>query len=84
MEQNNKEEQIAKRIRVKLAEEIGVELDDIKEEDTFSDDLHMSPSEFSDFLSDLNIEGVEIAGLDIDSTSSVGELIEAVTTHLLD
>ncbi|MFZ5932499.1 MAG: hypothetical protein ACOYT7_00205 [Patescibacteria group bacterium] len=61
-----------------LAEHIGVESEDISEEDFFLDDLHMNPTEISDFVHSLEGLGFDISKLNLVEIESVGDLLEAL------
>jgi len=66
-----------------IAEQIGVDVADINDDDSFSEDLHMSPAEFSDFLGSLSVLGVDAHSMEIASISTVEELIEEVSSHIV-
>ena len=67
------------RIKQLLAEQLGIDVSDINEEDTLATDLHMVPSDISDFLRTLEEEGFETTKIDIAEVETVEELIEALT-----
>lgn len=68
-------------IKSLLAEQIGVEADDIKETDSFLEDLHMGPSEIVDFSEALRKIGVDISKIDFADIETVGELLETFELH---
>ncbi len=80
---DEKEEKIKERIKAMIAEQIGVDVGDLNDDDSFSEDLHMSPAEFSDFLGSLSVLGVDAHSMEIPSTSTVEELIEAVSSLIV-
>ncbi len=59
-----------------LAELIGVDSEDIKDEDYLDEDLHMGPTEIADFLGKLQEKGFDAAILEKPSELSVGEIAE--------
>ena len=61
-----------------IAEYIGVEVDEIKEEDSFVDDFHMNPADFTDLLEKLSSEGEEIEKLKLREINTVMDLLEAL------
>jgi hypothetical protein len=65
----------------KLANNLGLTPEDIDPEDTFLDDLHMQPTEFSDFLEELNDSGMNTTRLDLTEIKSVADLVEALSSH---
>lgn len=72
----NKEE-----VKKLLAEQIGVEVEDIKEEDFFSEDLHMNSTELADFIHLLEQKGFDISTLDLREIETVEDLTEALNIH---
>ena len=57
---------------------MGVEVDDIQEDDSFFNDLHMSPIELTDFLTELGEKEVDTSQIDLTKMTTVGELLEAL------
>ncbi len=80
---DEKEEKIKNTIKAKIAEHIGVEVADINDDDSFSEDLHMSPAEFSDFLGSLAELGVDAHSMELASSTTVEELIEEVSSQIV-
>lgn len=71
----------ANEIKSLLAEHIGVEAEDIKDEDSFSIDLHMGPAELVDFSENLKKMGLDMSQIDFSTTETVGELLEALSIY---
>ncbi|MGD0523148.1 MAG: acyl carrier protein [Candidatus Microgenomates bacterium] len=65
-----------------LADHIGVEPEDIKPEDFFFEDLHMSPADLSDFLDSLSNIGIDITKIDLATIETVEDLLETLVTQL--
>ena len=63
-----------------LAEQIGVEPEDIDEEDAFLTDLHMNPTELSDFVHSLTSLDLDVGRLNLTEIETVVELLEALGT----
>ena len=61
-----------------LAEQIGVEPEDIDEEDAFLTDLHMNPPELSDFVHSLTSLDLDVSHLNLTEIETVVELLEAL------
>jgi acyl carrier protein len=59
-----------------LAEHIGVEPEDIKPDDFFFDDLHMSPADLSDFMEILTANGIDVSKIDLSTIEAVEDLLE--------
>lgn len=62
-----------------LADYQGVDVDDINMGDLFFEDLHMGPSEISDFMEKLSDEGFNTDKIDLESTHSVDDMIEILS-----
>ncbi|OGM15392.1 hypothetical protein A2V56_03050 [Candidatus Woesebacteria bacterium RBG_19FT_COMBO_42_9] len=69
------------KIKELLSSHIGVEPEDIDEEDFFSEDLHMTPTDLTDFTHLLEKEGFNTTHLDFTELETVGDLIEALSSH---
>lgn len=61
-----------------LAEFIGVSVEDIDNDDSFSEDLHMQPSDLSDFVHTLEENGFDTKRVDLSKIESVSDLIESL------
>ena len=61
-----------------LAEQIGVEPDDIKPDDSLLDDLHMSPADLTDFSNKLEGQGFDISSVDLSQITTFGDIVEAL------
>lgn len=73
-------EQIISIVKSTLAEYIGVELEDIEDDDSFVEDLHMNPTDLTDFIAKLQELGVEVTEPDFTDSETVGEFIENLTS----
>lgn len=62
----------------KLAEHIGVEPEDIDNDDAFLTDLHMNPTELSDFVHSLTSLDLDISRLNLTEIETVSDLLEAL------
>lgn len=63
-------------IRELLAQLLGLEPDDIKDDDLLSTDLHMRPTDISDFLAILDENGIDTTKLDLTEIESFSDLVE--------
>jgi len=79
-----KEEKLKEFIKGKIADTIGVEVEDIEDSDTFSEELHMSATVFTDFLSTLGELGIDPQSLELTPSLSVEELVETVSSHVVE
>lgn len=73
-------EQIISIVKSTLAEYIGVEPEDIEDDDSFVEDLHMNPTDLTDFIAKLQELGVEVTEPDFTDSETVGEFIENLTS----
>ncbi len=62
-----------------LADFLGVTTEDITIDDSLTDDLHISPSDRSDYLESLGGKGLSTQDLKIENIDTVGELIDELT-----
>lgn len=64
-----------------LAQHLGVEPEDINDEDSLADDLHMSAPELVDFMESLREEGINTSSLDLPNLETVGDLVESLISE---
>lgn len=69
-------------IKKTLAEYLGLMTEDISEDDSFVEDLHMQPTEFADYLQELKSNGMETDDLNLSSIQTVGDLVESLSSHI--
>lgn len=63
-----------------LAEQLGVEPEDINLDDSFREDLHMSTADLSDFLGKLEKHSFYISNLNINEVETIGELNDIISS----
>lgn len=61
-----------------LAAQIGVEPEDLNPADSFTEDLHMTNADLTDFTHKLTEAGVDPSDIDFAETETLGELMEAL------
>jgi len=64
-----------------LASQIGVEPEDIENDDFLGEDLHMTPTDMADFAQLLTRAGFITDNLELTELESVGDLIDALSSH---
>jgi len=64
-----------------LSEYLGVEHDDIHLEDTFLEDLHISPADLAEFIESLETHGYSTSKLNLEEIETVGDLSEHLTVN---
>ena len=78
----DQKEKILKNIKSVLAAYLGVEEDDISDDDSFTDDLNMEANDLSEFIEKLSQTGVDTKQIDFSEISSVNELADAIESNL--
>lgn len=68
-------------IKSKISGLLGIEIEDINNDDFLKDDLHMNSAEITDLVHILNSEGLNIALSDIAKIESVDDLVEIVAEN---
>lgn len=64
-----------------LAQSLGVDVEDINDDDSLTDDLHMSTSELVDFVESLRERGMDTSSLDLAGIDTVAELTESLISE---
>lgn len=78
---DNELAQIREKVKGLLANFLGVEMEDIEDESTLVEDLHMKATDITDFMESLNTNGFDTTGFDLASIETFEDLIEALTAH---
>ncbi|MBU0572250.1 hypothetical protein KKH23_01100 [Patescibacteria group bacterium] len=76
-----KAKDISQKIKSILAEHIGVDEEELSSEDRFKNDIHMSATDFADFVEKLNLAGFDTTRLDLMEMESVGDLVENIVSQ---
>ena len=71
----------AVKINKLLANHLGVEPEDIENDDSLSEDLHMTAVALADFTHVLEKEGYPVSEIDFTELETVGDLIESLSSH---
>lgn len=61
-----------------LAEFLGVEIEDIANDDSLLDDLHIQATDLSDLIHKLEEAGFDTSDIDLTMTETVNDLIESL------
>jgi len=69
------------KIKKLLANQLGVEPDDIENDDSLSEDLHMTAVELADLNHLLEKEGYLLSETDFTELETVGDLIDSISSH---
>lgn len=71
---------ISELVKEVLATQIGLEPDDIHDEDLLGEDLHMSPTDISDFVGSLTTKGLDTKDLELTKIETVSDVIEGLSS----
>ena len=77
----NEAANIKQKVKNLLADFLGVDADDIKDEYSLTSDLHMTPADITDFLQILEASHFNISEIDLAKTETFDELTEALSQH---
>lgn len=69
------------KVKRELADFLGVSMEDIEDETTLTEDLHMKASDLTDFMEILNVAGFDTSKIDLMEVETFSELVEALTDH---
>jgi acyl carrier protein len=75
-QQDPKSKEIDSLIKETIAVQLGVDAEDVSVDDSFSDDLHMGPTELSELIEGLGKKGIDATRIDLSDVVTVSELIE--------
>lgn len=67
------------KVKESLAHLLGVEPEDVDLQDSLSTDLHMRPSDISDFLGSLEAKDIDTSMIDLTQIETLEELVDALT-----
>ena len=70
--------EIKEKVIKALSDHLGVEPEDIKEEDSLEHDLHMRASDLSDLMENLETIGIETGKVALTEIETVTDLIDAL------
>jgi len=65
----------------KIAEQIGVDVEDIDLEDSLIDDLHLNTAEITDLLAKLSDQGLEVEESEFENIDTVSDLIDHILSQ---
>jgi acyl carrier protein len=77
----NKSKELSDNIKDILSEILGIDRGDIENEDSFTEDLRMGPTELSDFMAKLSEKGYDTSELSFEETETVEDLNEFVSSQ---
>ena len=72
-------EQTKHKIKTLLANYLGIETEDIEDDSILAEDLHMKPTDLTDFTEMLNKNGLDGSSIDLTEIETFEDLVEAIT-----
>lgn len=79
---DNELAQITQKVKRELADFLGIDMEDIEEETTLREDLHMDPTNLTDFKEILGKASFDVQDIDMSEIETFGDLIESLTAHI--
>lgn len=73
---------VKQKVKRELADFLGTDMEDIEDDSVLTEDLHMSPSDITDFTEILKTAGYDASQLDFTEIETFSDLIEALTAHI--
>ena len=73
---------VREKVKRILANFLGVDLEDIETETTFIEDLHMKPTDLTDFTVKLDEAGIDTTDVDFSEIETFGDLIDTLTSQI--
>ena len=80
--QENKQE-IPKKVKNLLSEQLGIKSSDVQEDHSLLEDLHMGPSDLTDFSEKLLSNNIDVSNINFQEIETVGDLIESLSLNEL-
>lgn len=68
-------------VKKALSDFLGIEPDDIEDDYSLTEDLHMKPTDLTDFMQILNRMNIRTDNLDFSEIETFSDLIESITQH---
>jgi isopentenyldiphosphate isomerase len=68
-------------VRRELANYLGVDNEDIEDDSSLTEDLHMKATDLTDFMEILTRMNMETDGVDLTQTETFLDLVEALNEH---
>lgn len=73
---------ITLKVKRELADFLGVDFEDIEPETVLREDLHMDPTQLTDFVEILGKAGYDIENLDMTQVETFEDLVDALAAHI--
>ena len=80
MSKTNSDTKLEDKVKEILANQLGIEIEDISCEDSFTEELHMSPADLTDFVENLSKEGFDTKDIDITQSNNLNEIFDVLSS----
>jgi len=81
MDEADKHKNIKQLIKGILSDHLGVEPQDLNDDDSFTDELHMGATEIADFVQSLSDANIDVSKIDFEETPTLGELLDYLSSE---
>jgi hypothetical protein len=78
---NRDENEIKQSVKQGLASFLGIEVGDIEDDFSLTEDLHMKPTDLTDFIQFLAKAGYDTESIDFSQVETFTDLIDVLTQH---
>ncbi len=78
---NKEYNEIKESVKKELANFLGIEPEDIESDFSLTEDLHMKPTDLTDFMEILSKMDFDTASIDFAEVETFADLIDALTQH---
>lgn len=72
---------ITVKIKRELSDFLGIDMEDIEQETSLREDLHMDPASLTDYLDILSKAGFDTEKIDMAEVETFEDLLEALSAH---
>lgn len=69
------------KVKRELTDYLGVDMEDIEDESSLTEDLHMKASDLTDFMEILTTAGFDTTKIDLIEVKTFADLVESLTDH---
>lgn len=83
MDKQEDRQKLPRKIKNLLSEQLGIKPSDIQDDYSFLEDLHMGPSDLTDFSEKLLANNINTSNINFQEINTVSNLIEALSSNEL-
>lgn len=78
---NNDIDKVKEIVRRELSSFLGIDPEDIEDDFSLTEDLHMKASDLTDFMDILTRMDMDVSGVDLTEVDTFSDFIEALNSH---